>query len=119
MIDRAPITRLKVIIGSMSALTAPERYWLYKLVENLVLYDRVIDRAVSLTVIEDKLSLLVDEWYEIQRTIRDKFDPATVSSLNARCIPAYRMYLIATKGADFDEQSEPEIKSDEQTPTAY
>lgn len=107
MVDRPPIVRLKVIIGSMSAMTAPERYWLYKLVENLVLYDRVIDRAVSLPLIEDKLSQLVDEWYEIQRTIRDKFGPSTVSSINARVVPAYRMYLASYRGANSDEQTKP------------
>lgn len=111
MIDRKPISRLQVIIGTMSALSSPERYWLYKLVENVVLYDGLIETTASLQDVEDDLTILVDEWYEIQRTIRDRFDPSTVASLNARCIPAYRMYKVSKRGAK-SEQTESESESD-------
>lgn len=104
MIDRKPITRLNAVIGSLSALTPPERYWLYKLVENIVLYDRTIERAPSLDYAEDMLASLTDEWYEIQSLIKERFDESTVVSINSRCIPTYRMYRRWNKGDD-DEQA--------------
>lgn len=116
MIDRKPINKLNVIIGTMSALSSPERYWLYKMVENVVLYDGLIETAASLQDVDTELEALVDEWYEIQSTIRDRFDPNTVSTLNARCIPAYRMYKLAKRGAK-SEQTESESKSDEPAET--
>lgn len=107
MIDRRPIKRLEALIGSMSVLSSPARYWLYKLAENLVLYDRLIDSTSEVYDISAELDAIIEEWYEIQKIMRDRFDDATMASLNARVIPIYRMYKLAKRG-DADECAESE-----------
>lgn len=104
MIDRRPIAKLEAVVGSLSVLSSPERYWLYKMAENLVLYDRLIDSTSEVYDISAELDAIIEEWYEIQKIMRDRFDEATMASLNARVIPIYRMYKLAKRG-DADEGS--------------
>lgn len=95
MIDHRPIVKLQALIGTLSALNPSERYWLYKMVENVVLYDRVIDKvspAMDINDVEEDLNKLLEEWYEIQMCMKKSFDNDTIASLNGRVIPVYRVF---------------------------
>lgn len=96
MTDRKPIKKLEALIATLSALTSPERYWLYKMVENVVLYDRAIDAigrsAKDINDIEEELNGLIEEWYEIQMRMKKYFDAETIASLNGRVITVYRVF---------------------------
>lgn len=95
MTDHRPIKALQALIGTLSGHTSTERRYLYKLVENVVLYDRVIDgvsAAMDINDVDEELDELYDEWYDIQKAMYSTLDEDAADLINTRVIPMYRIF---------------------------